>query len=161
MDETGFWALMEAAKAETTPKLSNQPEILQALPTKEIIAFDRIFTTLFFNAYRWDLWAAAYIIEGGCSDDGFMDFRAGLIGLGREAYYDALNDPNSLALQPKTGVDFSQEELLYAAGKAYEAVTGEEMPDDGLRHPREPAGERSWDEATVADKYPQLTAKFG
>jgi Protein of unknown function (DUF4240) len=115
MDETGFWALMEAAKAETAPELSNEPEILQAklqaLPAEDIIAFDRIFTTLFFNAYRWDLWAAAYIIEGG-QHDGFMDFRAGLIGLGREAYYDALNDPNSLALQPKTGVDFSKEELL-------------------------------------------------
>jgi Protein of unknown function (DUF4240) len=90
---------------------------LQALPAEDITAFDRIFPTLFFNAYRWDVWAAAYIIEGG-SDDGFMDFHAGLICLGREANYDALNDPNSLAVQLKTGVDFSQEELLYAAGKA-------------------------------------------
>jgi Protein of unknown function (DUF4240) len=88
---------MEAAKAETVPELSNEPEILQAklqaLPAEDITAFDRIFTTLFFNAYRWDVWAAVYIIEGG-SDDGFMDFHAGLICLGREANYDALNDPN-------------------------------------------------------------------
>jgi hypothetical protein len=35
------------------------------------------------------------------------------------------------------------------------------MPDHGLRHPRGPAGERSWDEATVVDKYPLLTEKFG
>jgi Protein of unknown function (DUF4240) len=58
---------MEAAKAETAPELSNEPEILQAklqaLPAEDITAFD-LFTTLFFNAYRWDVWAAAYIIEG-------------------------------------------------------------------------------------------------
>ena len=32
--------------------------------------------------YRWDMWAAAYLIGGGCSDDGFIDFRAGLIAQG-------------------------------------------------------------------------------
>jgi len=165
MDETAFWALMDASNAESKEQQADQAEILQkklqTLPAEEIIAFDRTFTTLFFNAYRWDLWAAAYIIEGGCSEDGFMDFRAGLMGLGRETYYAALNDPNSLALQPVTGVDFSNEQLLSAADKAYEAVTGEEqMPEHGLDHPREPVGER-WDEVTVAEKYPQLATKFG
>jgi hypothetical protein len=165
MDETAFWALMDGAKAEAREQQADQAEILQkklqTLPAEEIIAFDRIFNILFFNAYRWDLLAAARIIGGGCGDDGFMDFRAGLIGLGREAYYDAVNDPNSLALQPQTGVDFFYEELAYAAHRAYETVTGEEeIPDDGARHPREPAGE-PWDEATVAEKYPRLATKFG
>ena len=164
MDEPTFWTLVESAKAEATPALSNQPEILQkkleALPPREIVEFDRIFTQLHHAAYRWDLWAAAYIIEGGCSDDGFADFRAGLIGLGRDAYYAALTDPGTLARQPTRGVDFSNEEMLYAARQAYEAVTGEEMPDHGLVHPREPRGER-WDHATAAKKYPELVAKFG
>ncbi len=164
MDEPSFWTLVQAAKAEATPALSNQAELLQkkleALPPREIVAFDRIFTQLHHDAYRWDLWAAAYIIEGGCSDDGFADFRAGLIGLGREAYYAALSDPGSLAAQPTRGVDFSNEEMLGAARGAYEAVTGEEMPDHGLMHPSEPLGER-WDEATVGEKYPELAAKFG
>ena len=165
MDETAFWAVMEASNAEAREQQADQAEILQkklqTLPAEEIIAFDRTFTTLFFSAYRWDLWAAAYIIEGGCSDDNFMDFRYGLIGLGREAYYAALNDPNSLVLQPATGVDFFFEELGYAADKAYEAVTGgEQIPEHGLDHPREPVGER-WDEVTVAEKYPQLATKFG
>jgi Protein of unknown function (DUF4240) len=164
MDEATFWRIVEEAKTETTPALSNQPEFLQkkleGLPPAEIVEFDRIFTRLRHNAYRWDLWAAAYIIEGGCSDDGFMDFRAGLIGLGREVYYAALNDPKSLVRQPTRGVDFSQEELAYAARQAYEAVTGTEMPDDDLAHPKEPVGER-WDQATVEEKYPELAAKFG
>ncbi len=164
MDESTFWSLVEAAKAESTPALSNQPELLQqkleALPPREIVAFARIFATLLNEAYRWDLWAAAYIIEGGCGDDGFSDFRAGLTGLGREAYASAIRDPSALVRQPAQGVDFSQENMLYAADMAYEAVTGKKMPDLGVVHPNEPVGE-PFDEDTVADKYPELAKKFG
>jgi hypothetical protein len=164
MDEAVFWKLIEEAKAEMTPASSNQPEILQkkleALQPPKIVEFDRMFTRLIDDAYSWDLWAAAYIIEGGCSDDGFRDFRAGLIGLGRDVYYAALTDPNTLARQPTRGVDFSQEGMLYAATQAYEAVTGNEMPDHELPQREEPLGEQ-WEEATVADKYPELAAKFG
>jgi hypothetical protein len=164
MDEPAFWTLIETAKAEMTPALSDQPAILQrkleALPPEDIVEFDRIFKKLRADAYRWDLWAAAYIIEGGCSDDGFMDFRAGLIGLGRDVYYAALRDPNSLALQPTHGVDFSLEEMAYAATNAYATVTGQEMPDAGVATPAQPAGE-PWDEETVDQKFPELAAKFG
>ncbi len=163
MDEPTFWTLVEAAKAEMTPALSNHAEILQtkleALAPSEIVEFDRIFTKLHEDAYRWDLWAAAYIIEGGCGDDGFMDFRAGLIGLGREVYYAAVSDPSSLVSQPTQGVDFSNEEMLYAATHAYETVTDDDMPDHGLARADKPFGE-PWDEATVAEEYPELAAKF-
>jgi Protein of unknown function (DUF4240) len=164
VDESAFWRLVAEARAEMTPALSNQPEILQkkleALPPSAIVEFDRIFTRLLHDAYRWDLWAAAYIIEGGCSDDGFTDFRAGLIGLGRDVYYAALTDPSTLVRQPTRGVDFSHEEMLYAAKQGYEVVTGEEMPEHDIAHPRDPVGER-WTEATLAAKYPELAAKFG
>jgi hypothetical protein len=164
LDETTFWALVEAARAEMTPELSNQPEILQkkleALAPSEIVEFDRIFRKLHHDAYRWNLWAAAYIIECGCSDDGFAYFRAGLIGLGREVYQAAVADPSSLVRQPARGVDFSNEEMLYAAMSAYEGVTGKEMPECDLAVPSAPAGER-WDESTVANKYPELAKKFG
>jgi hypothetical protein len=133
MDEQRFWALIDATRKELTPELSNQPEILraklEALPAEEILAFDRIFAQLLIDAYRWDLWAAAYIIEGGCGDDGFMDFRAGLIGLGEQVYRDAIRDPSTLVRQPTRGIDFSQEPMLYAASQAYETVTGKEIPN--------------------------------
>lgn len=143
---------------------SNQPEVLQqklqSLPPTEIIEFERIFLGLDAKANHWDLWAAAYIIEGGCSDDGFRYFRAGLIGLGRDAYYDALRDPNTLARQPTRGVDFSQEELIYAAVEAYEAVTGEPMPELELPSESEPRG-TPFDEDTVAERFPALAERFG
>lgn len=162
MDEVMFWRLVEASKAECTPELSNQPELLQheleQLSPEEIRGFDSIFRQLYLRAYRRDLWAAAFIIEGGCSDDGFMDFRGGLIGLGREAYYAALANPESLAEQPARGVDFSQEDMLYVAARAYEAVTGGELPDSGQADP-DLVGE-DWDERTVYELYPKLTHIF-
>jgi hypothetical protein len=164
MDEATFWALVDGARSEATPALSNQAEILQralqSLPPPEIALFDRIFRQLHNDAYRWDLWAAAYIIEGGCSDDGFENFRAGLIGLGRDVYEAALKDPGSLVRLPTRGIDFSNEEMLYAASSAYEAVTGEQLPDDGLIPPAVPIGE-PWDEDAVGEEYPELAAKFG
>ena len=107
MDESRFWALIDESRAATTPALSNQPDILQQklekLSPEEIKCFDALFRQLWHDAYRDSLWAAAYIIEGGCSDDGFMDFRAGLISLGRDAYYAALQNPETLASQPVPG----------------------------------------------------------
>ncbi len=164
MDERVFWALIESAKAEMTAVLSNQAAVLrrklETLPPADIIEFDRIFTKLHRDAYRWDLWAAAYIIEGGCGEDGFADFRAGLIGMGRDAYRAALEDPQTLVRQPGRGVDFSQEEMLYAARRAYEAVTGTPMRDHGLPQPADPVGER-WEPGRLGEKYPDLAKKFG
>ncbi|MEI5006890.1 DUF4240 domain-containing protein [Streptomyces sp. PmtA] len=67
---------------------------------------------------RWDVRAAAYVIGRGCSDDSFMDFRAGLIALGRAWYERAIGPPDSLADHPEVragvgkygeGVMFSEE----------------------------------------------------
>ena len=50
--------------------------------------------------------------------------------------------------------------MLYAADRAYEAVTDKEMPDLGIEHPPEPLGE-PFDEDTVEEMYPELAKKFG
>jgi hypothetical protein len=48
---------------------------LRALSLDEIIAFEVAFRRYLNEAYTWDLWGAAYVIHGGCSDDGFEYFR--------------------------------------------------------------------------------------
>jgi hypothetical protein len=91
MDEDKFWQLIEAAKAACGDSLLEQPDILQesleTLSPESIIEFDAIFTRLRRAAFRWDLWAAAQIVDGHCSDDGFVCFRAGLIGLSQASGY--------------------------------------------------------------------------
>ncbi|CAO0826683.1 hypothetical protein SMICM17S_03662 [Streptomyces microflavus] len=58
-------------------------DVLAALEPAEIIDFAVTAYEVTASAYRWPLWNAAYLIEGGCGDDGFMDFRDGLVLLGR------------------------------------------------------------------------------
>lgn len=108
---------------------------LVLLPLPQIVAFDRVFSTVLAQADTWDACAACWIIEYGfLSDDGFTDFRAGLVGLGRTAFELVVNDPDSLAGHPAVqeisasegrGLWIGDERLLYAAQKAYERLTGD------------------------------------
>src|SRR5262245_15492561 len=100
MDKSTFWSLIEGAKKKAKGNPEKQVEILEKelakFPPEEIIAFNKIYDEFRFRAYRRELWAAAYIINGGCSDDGFEYFRGWLIAQGKEVYEDALRDPELL-----------------------------------------------------------------
>ena len=52
---------------------------LSRLEVDEIVAFDRFFLERVNEAYRTDLWEVAYLMNDGCSDDGFDYFRGWLI----------------------------------------------------------------------------------
>ena len=121
------------------------------------------------RAYRWDLWAAAYIINGGASDDGFQYFRAWLVSRGQSVFEQALKDPAGLeTFVPNDSAWLAElEEMLYLPVYALEQKTGEEVPlpepletTEGIEieieiEVVEPAGE-PWDEKTVAKLYPGL-----
>src|SRR5262249_43197 len=102
--------MIEDAKAEAGDDSYAQARLLarslSSLSVEEIFAFEAIFNRLHAAAYRADLWGAAYLVNGGCSDDGFDYFRAGLIALGRSAYEAALTNPDLLA-------DYATEEIDY------------------------------------------------
>jgi hypothetical protein len=115
------------------------------------------------RAYTWDLWAAAYVINGGCSDDGFEYFRAWLISRGSDTFEKALADPDSLAslrgLEPD---ECELESLLYVAAEAYEEAAESELPESKVKRPSKPAGKR-WSEEgdDLAKRVPKLWKKFG
>lgn len=103
LTEDKFWQIIENSLKTTNtlyPTLDEQQELLvselKKLSIKEIIAYDCIFGDLKHKAYKQDLWAVAYIVMGGCSDDGFMDFRNWLITRGKNVFYKALEDADSL-----------------------------------------------------------------
>lgn len=48
-------------------------------------------------AYKYGLWSAVRLM-GHATDDGFTDFRAWLISQGKEAYFAALKEPDTLAM---------------------------------------------------------------
>src|SRR5262245_34632186 len=70
---------------------------LAALGTDSAISFDAHLHRAHDVLNRWDVWAAAYLINGGCSDDSFIDFKLGIVTLGREWHQRVVADPDSLA----------------------------------------------------------------
>ena len=161
MTSDQFWSLVEGLPTEDAEQALEQR--LDKLSPEDLIAFDQHFTEQFFRAYDWQLWNAAYIINGGCSDDSFMDFRYGLISRGRAVFEAALKDPETLATVVKKGEDLRNQAFASVALDVYERKTGTAMPGRGIQHPRQPSGE-DWDpdnKELCAKHLPKLWAKFG
>ncbi|MFE5142947.1 DUF4240 domain-containing protein [Streptomyces fagopyri] len=138
MESDTFWGVIEAAQVGAAATGEPFDEVLvQQLaerPRQEILEYAERFDELRDALYRWDVWAAAYLIGGGCSDDSFMDFRAGVIALGCQWYQRVAADPDSLAAHPDVvqaanGRDRSEvlfyEDVNYAASGAFERITGD------------------------------------
>lgn len=163
MDDAQFWNLIEQSR-KGNPDCEKQAErltrLLKKLPPEEIYDFDRHFARRRLEAYRWDLWAVAYIINGGCSDDGFEYFRCWLIGQGQKAFKAALSSPETIGDLVEDDVeDIECEDILYAPNHAYEQITKTEMPPTEINYPPDPAGER-WEEEDLERLYPELWERF-
>ncbi|MDN3258192.1 DUF4240 domain-containing protein, partial [Streptomyces sp. MA25(2023)] len=100
MDIEAFWRMLDGARDNDKPLANAVADHLAAMSAEEILAFEHCFSRLRDAVHRWDVWAAAYLIGGGCSDDRFSDFTAGLVALGREWYERAATCPDSLADHP-------------------------------------------------------------
>jgi hypothetical protein len=100
-DDAAFWRLIAETRQAAGNDTGRQSELLKdrltQLSPQAILEFARTRHRLDQRAYTWSLWGAAYVIEDGCSDDCFRDFRGYLISLGRGPYERALGNPDSLA----------------------------------------------------------------
>jgi hypothetical protein len=112
------------------------------------------------------LWAAAYTVGGGCSDDGFLDFRRWLLSRGERVYEAALRDPDTLAevVNAGAGDQCQYEGFQYVAREAWERVTQNRLgdfPAAEIMQPDEPAGEPwSEDGDDLERRFPKLWRKF-
>ena len=165
-----FWDFIAASQ----PVDGLQPErllgLLRPLPCEEKQAFSLTFRQFSQDAYRWDVWSAAYLYAGGCGDDSFMDFRSGLISQGREVYETILNNPDQLAtavqLLPED-VDLFFEDFGYIHSQA---LKEDHCPPSGIRteantHPLSANLEgNDWDfddEQEMQRRCPRLWAMYG
>ena len=173
MDKAQFWQIIEASRSVEAGSIEQKcdaqakalkPLLLQLAP-QEIVEFDRIFFEFDRLAYRWDLWAVAYYINGGASDDGFTYFRWWLISQGREYFERALENVQNAGDNVAPDDEAECEAVAYCVNAAYREKTGEDIPLDPLeqKFPPQPQGERfEWaDEAEFAVRYPRLFEKFG
>ena len=166
MDRDTFWKMIEDAKSDGDVYLQAETlkEILAKCSAEDIIAFDQHFSELHVCSYGWGLWGAAYIINGGCSDDGFDYFRGWLIAQGQDIFEKAMAKPDSLAdledLEDLEEDDADCEDILYVASGAYKTATGEDIPPNPYTYPE--LGEE-WDfddDTEMSTRYPKLFAKF-
>jgi len=176
MSKDAFWDLIAEAKKNRGRDMGASADWLYGrlieLGPRQAQDFHDIMHGYRDLAQQYGLWCAASILCGGCSDDGFTDFRAWLIAQGKEVYLAALKDPDSLAdVEPYGGCQF--EELNYVGSQALEALTGQDAYEnmdsasyekliaelekdivygEGLGYPY------AWDE--MADRFPHLCAKY-
>lgn len=162
MNRDEFWAIIDATRSDSDP-YEHAEAVQDALCTKspdEIVDFERHMAGLLAESYTWKLWGAAYLINGGCSDDGFDYFRGWLLLQGKSVFEGALTDPDTLADVPELEEEVECEEILGVAWSAYESVTGDELPQVTIELPD--LGE-SWDfddDEEMEQRYPKLFAKF-
>ncbi len=164
MNEKKFWETIAASKKNERDSQEAQEaalrKLLTPLETEELIAFDRIFSELIIKSYTWDLWGAAHIINGGCSDDGFEYFRRGLIAAGRARFEAALQDAESLADWAEPD-ELEFESIAYVAISLLKTRTEARVPDHRLKQPSEPVGEEWTEEGNdLEERFPQLWARF-
>jgi uncharacterized protein DUF4240 len=166
MDEAAFWRLVADTRGASGNDTGRQSELLEErlsrLPAQQIVDFGRIRHRLDQQAYTWEIWGAAYVIDDGCSGDCFRDFRAYLISLGRDPYDAAMNDPDSLAPIVQDAEEGDWENADNVAPDAYESATGEDIPIDDSDLSGDPSGQ-PWDDEdqdALVQRYPALAARF-
>ena len=133
INKDSFWDLIHEAKnacgQDMDAMLAYLKDRLVSMGPTQAQNFHDIIHAYEDLADKFGLWDAAGIMkEYGCSDDGFIDFRAWLIAQGREVYFAALADPDSLADVVPYG-DCCFEQLSYVGDYAYEQLTGKSAYD--------------------------------
>jgi len=154
-----FWSVLEGLARGDAASMLALREILEAMPLDQVAEFDARLHRAMDRAHVVGVWAAAYVMCGGCSDDGFDAFKAWLVLQGREIYEAALARPDSLS---SVSVEYPAcEELGGMAASVYEARSGRQLA--GPRFSRPDFGEE-WDfgsEAEMRSRLPELWRRYG
>ncbi len=91
MTEDRFWELIGNSKSP-----DSLYDRLSSLSEDELFGYRYWWEHFCDISYRQDLWAAVYIYRGGCGDDSFDYFRFWLITQGRDVFYNAMKNADSL-----------------------------------------------------------------
>jgi hypothetical protein len=130
MDETAFWELIDKTRVMSANNGWKQADLLIAelkkLEIAEIKKFSELMNHFIAKSYNSDLWDVAFVIGQGCGDDGFWDFRAWLVGQGKEVYENALHDPETLVDVVSVGQETKVQDIGDAATLAYWDITGDD-----------------------------------
>jgi hypothetical protein len=162
MDLESFWRAVSMARDESGGEADRTAgvllEVLVEQSIETILGFDRALYELIARSYTRQLWAAAFILNYGTSDDRFEYFVGWLIAQGQEIFEAALFEADSLADVVEAEGAAECESMLYTAQYAYERRTSQEIP---TRQRRVPPGDVTLlKEEELPSLCPRLWAKF-
>ena len=136
MDEEQFWAIVQTAVDEAGDDEDEYLEVvkreLSKLSLKEMIGFRLRTDKLLYDSYTSEMWCAGYLMNGGCSDDGFEYFRLWVISRGRKVYEAAMANPDNLIdyIDDDDEMDFFEfESFWYVALEAFEEAVDADLYD--------------------------------
>ncbi|EAE2093192.1 DUF4240 domain-containing protein [Listeria monocytogenes] len=86
-----FWGIID-----NSDKGSKLEELLEKLNEDELFGYDYWWNYFHKKSYNQSLWAVAYVVLGGCSDDGFDYFRYWLLTRGKAAFTSAMENADTL-----------------------------------------------------------------
>lgn len=178
-----FWTMFDSLSDDKSEAVNELQARLQQLDPDVLEKFQLVFEYLHKKADFRDMWVAGSIIEGSLSDDGFTDFRTGLIAQGQDIYEAAINNPDNLAdyifdTDYSKDIWISNESIAYVAVEVYEEKTNSE---EDIRDVVESLSESFWrrnifpetvnrvfteqwdyeNEEVVKNKLPKIHSKFG
>ncbi|WP_438497660.1 DUF4240 domain-containing protein [Paenibacillus sp. IHBB 3054] len=174
-----FWEMINNSKKYGEEQVEWLTKELTKSSKEEILQFEIEFRNKMEQSYTSSLWGAAFVVMGGCSDDGFDCFRGWLISRGEEVFNQVIKNPEFLAeylseenLQEDVFAP-QLEEMLSVASDAYiYQKTGMFECNDDINtefyNELEARGynfeviniENDWEEEDLEEMYPLLWGKF-
>ena len=170
LDTDAFWQLIDqsASAASAAAQLEDLRSNLRRLTPAQIVDFHTLFARFLQESYSWDLWGAAYVANGGASDDGFEYFRCWLISRGRKVFEAVRADPDALAavVPGDNSGELEFEQFAYVAGEVWAEKTGKDFSAMPLAADLAFSGKPSGvpfneDAGELARRYPRLWKRFG
>ena len=133
LDEEKFWQIVSKSLKNSKDEYEQEEKLINEianLSPKEMIGFRLRTDKLLHDTYNSEMWCAGYIMNGGCSDDGFEYFRNWVISRGKETYYEAKENPDNLIRKVSEDKDeYEFESFWYVALEAFNRRTGKDLYD--------------------------------
>ncbi len=134
LKEDIFWNIIDTS-IKRSNDIDEQEEILiselEKMSIQEMLSFKLRVEDLANAIHTSEMWCAGYLMNGGCSDDGFDYFKNWVISRGKEVYYKAKENPDNLSdyYTEENEGEFEFESLDYVAVDAFENKTEEDLYD--------------------------------
>lgn len=122
-----FWGIID-----NSDKGSKLEELLEKLSEDELFGYDYWWNYYHKKSYNQSLWAVAYVVLGGCSDDGFDYFRYWLLTRGKAVFTSAMENADTLCdeFELLTEDEYPEnEEVAYLVMDVFENQLGKDFDD--------------------------------